>query len=56
MFIIKYCKEIDIDVCAEGVENEEIQNIVKAAGTALLQGYYYDKPLETEDFYEKYIK
>ncbi len=55
-FIIKYCKEIDIDVCAEGVENEEIQNIVKAAGTALLQGYYYDKPLETEDFYEKYIK
>ena len=55
-FIIKYCREIDIDVCAEGVENEEIQNIVKAAGTALLQGYYYDKPLEVDEFYEKYIK
>lgn len=55
-FIIKYCNEIGIDVCTEGVETKEIQDIVTAAGTAYLQGYYYDKPLKTDDFYEKYIK
>lgn len=55
-FIIKYCKAIDIDVCAEGIENKTIQDIVKSAGTALLQGYYYDKPLEADEFFEKYIK
>jgi EAL domain-containing protein (putative c-di-GMP-specific phosphodiesterase class I) len=55
-FIIKYCREIDVDVCAEGIENEGIEKIVTSAGASFLQGYYYDKPLEADDFYEKYIK
>lgn len=55
-FIIKYCREIDVDVCAEGIENEGIEKIVTSAGASFLQGYYYDKPLEVDDFYEKYIK
>jgi diguanylate cyclase (GGDEF)-like protein/PAS domain S-box-containing protein len=55
-FIIKYCREIDVDVCAEGVENAGIEKIVTSAGAAFLQGYYYDKPLEADTFFEKYIK
>lgn len=54
-FIIKYCNEMSIDVCTEGVENADILNIVRDAGTEYLQGYYFDKPLEADDFFEKYI-
>ena len=55
-FIIKYCNEMNIEVCTEGVENEEILGIVKSAGTGLMQGYYFDRPLEMNNFFEKYIK
>ena len=55
-FIIKYCIQAGIQVCTEGVENKDIQDIVKSAGTSFLQGYLYDKPLPPDEFFEKYIK
>ena len=54
-FIIMYCNAIDISVCAEGVENEEIFKLVKNAGAVTLQGYHFDKPLEISDFQAKYF-
>lgn len=54
-FIITYCNKIDIDVCTEGVETDETLEIVKSANTKYIQGYYYDKPLETDEFFKKYI-
>ena len=30
--------------------------IVNEAGAGLLQGYYFDKPLRVEEFYNKYVK
>ena len=54
--IISFCNNVGIAVCAEGVENMTIMDIVKDAGATLLQGYYYDKPLQPDEFYEKYIK
>lgn len=54
-FIIAYCNKMDIDVCTEGVETDAIRDVVSGAGTQYLQGYYYDKPLEAEEFFEKYI-
>ena len=54
-FIITYCAKMQIDVCTEGVETEQALGIVKDAGATFIQGYYYDRPLETKDFYEKYI-
>lgn len=54
--IIAFCNDVGIDVCAEGVENVAIMDIVKEAGATLLQGYYYDRPLRPEEFYDKYIK
>lgn len=55
-FIISFCNNVGIIVCAEGVENTTIMGIVNAAGAELLQGYYFDKPLRVEDFYNKYVK
>lgn len=54
-FIIAYCNKMDIDVCTEGVETDAIRDVVSGAGTQYLQGYYYDKPLEAEEFFKKYI-
>ncbi len=54
-FIITYCTKMQIDVCTEGVETERTLGIVRDAGTTFIQGYYYDRPLEAGDFYQKYI-
>lgn len=54
-FIITYCNKINIDVCTEGIETNEALEIVKSADTKYIQGYYYDKPLETNEFFNKYI-
>lgn len=54
--IISFCNNVGITVCAEGVENITIMDIVKEAGATLLQGYYYDRPLRPEEFYDKYVK
>lgn len=55
-FIISFCNNVGIIVCAEGVENTTIMGIVNEAGAELLQGYYFDKPLRVEDFYDKYVR
>ncbi len=55
-FIISFCNNVGIIVCAEGVENPAILGIVNRAGAVLLQGYYFDKPLCVDDFYDKYVK
>lgn len=54
-YIISMCDDMDITVCAEGVENQSISKVVKDAGACFLQGYLYDKPLAEEDFKKKYL-
>ena len=54
-FIITYCDKMDIDVCTEGVETGETLAIVKSAHAKYIQGYYYDRPLEMDTFFDKYI-
>ena len=53
-FICGFCHKTDIQVCAEGVENEEILSIVKNAGANQIQGYYYDRPLPLEKFCNRF--
>ncbi len=55
-FIISYCRQMGIKVCSEGVETKEVLDIVSNAGSAYVQGFYYDRPLEAEDFYSKYLE
>ena len=44
------------DICFEGVETEELAEYLKGYGDVLLQGYYFDKPLLTEEFINKYCR
>ena len=43
-----------VDICFEGVENEELVEYLKNYGDVLLQGYHFAKPLMPEEFMQKY--
>lgn len=51
--IISMLLELDIEVVAEGVESQKQLDIVREYGCKIIQGYYYDKPLEEKEFAEK---
>lgn len=48
--IIKMAKDLQMDVVAEGVESKETVNLLKAFDCDQIQGFYFDKPLSTNDF------
>ncbi len=48
--IIGMAEEAGASVIAEGVEKEEQINVLKNLGCHEIQGYYFDKPLQKEDF------
>ena len=43
-----------INLCAEGVETEETYQKMLEMGITLMQGFYFDRPLESEEF-QKHI-
>jgi EAL domain-containing protein (putative c-di-GMP-specific phosphodiesterase class I) len=42
--IVGIARSLDIEVLAEGVENEQELTVLRAAGISLFQGYYFAKP------------
>ena len=44
----------DVDVCFEGVEDEQTVEYLKGYGDVLLQGYYFARPLLPDEFIAKY--
>ena len=42
--VVGIARTLDIEVLAEGVENEQELTILRAAGISLFQGYYFAKP------------
>jgi diguanylate cyclase (GGDEF)-like protein len=46
--IIEMCKQLGLDICAEGVETEEQATLLKESGCHQLQGYLYSKPSPIE--------
>ncbi len=53
---IQLAKNLKLETVAEGVETLEILEILKKMGCDIIQGYYYAKPLEQDDFKEFYDK
>jgi len=43
-------KSLEMDVVAEGVENEEQRDFLLASGCQLFQGFLFAKPMTIEDF------
>lgn len=53
--IISMCESMNMFVCVEGVESQEVKNIAKQLGAKLIQGYLYGKPMIDKIFTERYI-
>lgn len=53
--IISLCHQLDIEVVVEGIENQELDELMKSYEPELLQGYYYSRPIEPEEFEKKYF-
>lgn len=47
---IEMAKNLGIFVVAEGIENEQIENMLTSFGCEIGQGYYYAKPLPVGDY------
>lgn len=54
--IIDLCKKFRIQCVAEGVETKEHLEVLKEMSCDVIQGYYLNKPLPEEAFYEDYIR
>ncbi len=50
--IIAMSHSMGLSVVAEGVEDKEQLNFLKANNCEVIQGYYFSKPLSGDDFYE----
>ena len=53
--IISMAKDLDLDVVAEGVETKEQSDFLRMNGCQYVQGFYFSKPLNVEEF-EAYIE
>lgn len=54
--IINMAHALDIQVVAEGVENEMQLEVLKKKGCDMIQGYYYSKPLSGKDLEQRLTK
>ncbi len=48
--VVNMCRQLSIQTVAEGVETEEIQDIIRKIGVSYLQGYLYSKPVPAAEF------
>ncbi|MEG0275968.1 MAG: bifunctional diguanylate cyclase/phosphodiesterase [Coprobacillus sp.] len=53
--ILQMCKQLGVEVVAEGVETLEQKDILTDLGCIYIQGYLYSKPIPIVDFEEQFI-
>ncbi|MDB1124246.1 EAL domain-containing protein [Vibrio algarum] len=54
--VMSLAQQLGINVSADGVETAEQFEVLKTEGCNLFQGWYFEKPLEVEDFEAKLTK
>jgi sensor c-di-GMP phosphodiesterase-like protein len=54
-YSINLAKSLGLDIVCEGVETENQKDIILTNGGKIIQGYYYSKPLNGEEFIIKYL-
>lgn len=53
--IVRLCHDLNVNVIAEGVENQEQVEILRSLKCYFIQGYYYDKPITISTFEKRYL-
>ena len=54
--IINFAKALDIEVLAEGVENQQQVDILRDSGCYLVQGFFFAKPMPRENAHELLVQ
>lgn len=54
--IIQLANDLEITTVMEGVESADQVEFMRSMKCDIVQGYYYDKPLSTAEFEEKYFR
>lgn len=54
--IINLCHSMNMSVYVEGIENKETLKIIEQMKPEILQGFYYNEPINAEKFYEHYFE
>lgn len=54
--VTELAKAINVMICVEGVENIQQYHKVKEAKIHMIQGYYFGKPMQKDEFEEKFVK
>lgn len=54
--IVYACHRFGRTICMEGVETAEQDTLVKDCGCDLIQGFYYHKPMEIDDFHNLVLR
>ncbi|MCR5106601.1 MAG: EAL domain-containing protein [Lachnospiraceae bacterium] len=52
--LVQAFKQMNFKITAEGIETEEMADILSDIGCDFLQGYLYSKPIPLEEFLQKY--
>lgn len=52
--LVAFAKAMDFDIIAEGVETQLQFNFLKALNANMAQGWYFSKPLQSNDFLQFY--
>lgn len=53
--ILGIAEDMNVPVVAEGVETEKQLQLLKEMGCALVQGYYFSRPIPTDEFEKKLL-
>ena len=53
--VTELARAIDVVTCVEGVEEAEQVKLLKEMNVQLIQGYYFGKPMDIEEFEKKYL-
>ena len=50
------CKKMDIQLVAEGIENEEQLEVLKKCGVRTVQGFLFSKPMPIKEYEWRYLE
>lgn len=54
--VSELAQTLGASICVEGIESIEQYQVLKGMQVQYAQGFYFDKPMKTKDFNEKYCK
>lgn len=52
--VAELAETIGVSICVEGIETEEQYKVLEGMKVRMIQGYYFDRPLQRHAFEEKY--